>query len=136
MADHPADGIVSRVVRDAEFDGVDGLAPWLRRFGFKKWILGIVRGEQGLKALAQGRVAVAGDIEEGGAFGARQLGGGLEQGGLTLRIGLHFGIGSIHLLIHAWFAGKKYVEISTCHYRSGGPRDPAPLISTRSQARA
>jgi hypothetical protein len=50
------------------------------------------------EALAEGGVGEASAIQECGALGAAQLGGGLKEGFFTGRFRLHFAIRFVHLL--------------------------------------
>jgi hypothetical protein len=67
-----------------------------------------VRCQQRFQPLAEGGIAEAGTIQEGGPFSAGQLDGGLKQGFLTLRGWVHILIGFVHLPHQAQFVGKKY----------------------------
>src|SRR5262245_44147191 len=69
-----------------------------------------MRGEEGLEASAQGRIAGAFAFQEGGAFGGG-LGGGQGENGLfaVVRCG-HERYGVVHPIVHAQSEKKKYEE--------------------------
>ena len=86
-----ADGHAHRLVGRLGQPGNQGRTAGFGRIG-QQAVGGLVRREQRLQPLAEGRVSVTLPVQEEGALGTRELESGLKQTFLTLRGWIHNGI--------------------------------------------